>query len=89
MKGSKDKLRLMRWSDDGYPPIDLRNETGNVVDLIQEVRQLRAINTDLLEACKIAKKAWRSLAIATGETGLLAEDITYQKLIKAINKATK
>jgi len=37
----KEELRLIRWAQDGYPPIDLRNEFQAVLDLIKEVCKLR------------------------------------------------
>jgi hypothetical protein len=37
----KDTLRLMRWADDNFPPIDLSNELPAVLELIKEVRKLR------------------------------------------------
>ena len=39
-KETKHKLRLIRWSNDGYPPIDLRNEFKAVLDLIKEYKIL-------------------------------------------------
>ena len=39
----KEELRLIRWANDGYPPIDLHNEFNAVLDLIQEVKRLRKL----------------------------------------------
>jgi hypothetical protein len=37
----KDHLRLMRWADDNFPPIDLSKELPAVLELIREIRTLR------------------------------------------------
>jgi hypothetical protein len=43
---SGEKLRLIRWANDGYPPINLSEEFSAVIDLIKEVRRLRLIVSD-------------------------------------------
>ena len=40
-KKTTEKLRLMRWANDGYPPIDLQNEFQAVLDLLDEIKKLR------------------------------------------------
>ena len=37
----RDHLRLMRWADDGFPPINLQEELKAVLELINEIRFLR------------------------------------------------
>ena len=39
-KTSTHHLRLIRWSEDGYPPIDLSNEFDAVIELIMNYRRL-------------------------------------------------
>jgi hypothetical protein len=46
-------------------------------------------NKKMVEALKTAKKTWEELAHATGETGLLNEDVAYQAIINAIPKEPK
>ena len=36
MSEKKHKLKLVRWAQDNYPPIDLNNESEHVRELIQE-----------------------------------------------------
>lgn len=40
-KREKESLRLVRWADDNYPPIDLSNELPAILELIKEIRLLR------------------------------------------------
>jgi hypothetical protein len=43
----EEPLRLIRWADDGFPPIDLSKEAKSVLELIKEVRELREENKRL------------------------------------------
>lgn len=49
--------------------------------------KLIAAAPEMLEALNLAAKAWRDLAETTGEVGLLDEDVAYQTILSAINKA--
>lgn len=40
-KKEVSKLRLERWYDDGFPPIDLHNEVKAIIELVQEIKKLR------------------------------------------------
>lgn len=42
-KKTTEKLRLMRWANDGYPPIDLNNEFEAVLELLDEIKKLRLL----------------------------------------------
>lgn len=50
--------------------------------------KLIAAAPDMLNSLLEAKKAWETLAEATGEEGLLPEDTAYQSILNAIKKAT-
>lgn len=47
-------------------------------------QQIEVVNT-----LTIAKEAWETLAIATGEEGLLPEDVAYQAIINTLKKLEK
>lgn len=47
-------------------------------------QQIEIVNT-----LTIAKEAWETLAIATGEEGLLPEDVAYQAIINTLKKLKK
>lgn len=34
--------RLIKWANDGYPPIDLNNELGAVIELIKAFKELES-----------------------------------------------
>ena len=38
MKTKHEQLKLIRWFDDGRPPINLTKEVGDVIKLIEEIR---------------------------------------------------
>ena len=42
----REVLRLMRWAQDGYPPINWNDITVDVLDLIKEIKRLRTIIPD-------------------------------------------
>jgi hypothetical protein len=46
------ELRLIRWANDGFPPIDLNNETNAVLHLIKDYKKIKAENDKLREALK-------------------------------------
>ena len=37
----KEQLKVIRWANDNYPPIDFNKNLRGILDLIREVRQLR------------------------------------------------
>jgi len=48
------ELKLIRWYDDGFPPIDLNENVMAVTELVREVKRLRA-------ALSPAKQEWVSV----------------------------
>ncbi len=42
-----EPLKLIRWANHHYPPIDLSNELSSILELIEEVKRLRKIINDL------------------------------------------
>jgi len=80
-----DDLRLMRWEKDGFPPIDLNESMKDVRDLINEVKQLRSINKELLEAIETSTSLAISYANKLGISGDYIDDILKAKrlIVKA------
>lgn len=45
----KSNLRLVRWFNDGMPPIDLSNEAPAVLEIIRAYLQIKSQNIELMK----------------------------------------
>lgn len=52
----KHKLKLVRWANDGYPPIDLREQNMEVVLLIGHYQSIEQDLKSLKEENELLKK---------------------------------
>lgn len=40
------ELKLIRWVNDGYPPINLNDQVSHVTELVAEIKRLREVNDE-------------------------------------------
>jgi len=69
-KPSTEKLKLMRWAEANYPPVDLNKQVTHVNELIQEVRKLRKEKQLLQRAIELQKRTL-NLLVSKLPTGKL------------------
>lgn len=53
-----ENLRLIRWANEGFPPIDLSGEADSILALIREYKSLKALCSEMLEAMQGVLNSW-------------------------------
>lgn len=53
----RDPLRLMRWANEGFGPIDLNASVSDVVKLTEEIKRLRRDTEEITKLRRIAQQA--------------------------------
>lgn len=83
----KHPLRLIRWANDGYPPIDFSNEGKAIIELIRDYQSIEQENKALKEKNKQLVDALeyiRERVIEKFETWADGEDVDFKTICGAV-----
>lgn len=80
---TKEENILIRWYDDGFPPIELHNHVPALMALIREVKELRKPDSEWIPV----KDALRPFYLLAAEVGKNNSGLKDDRILYGYNKA--